>query len=192
MQRQSAMEDAGRGPTRQARPSERIEQAADRDLTPVIAESRRRGRHLKKFPEILHQAGAAKERPQQKREISKIIVEDCHEYVPEDGNRQLESIDQVRGNPHDNIDRSKMERSALGTSANDSKRSLKKSLSISKNLSRSIKNLKLDEISAVLNFQGVRQDNSLNTQAKDERPLSPMFNGAQEERGRPVGHQQSM
>ena len=122
----------------------------------MISESRHRGRHLKKFPGILSQAGAANDRPQPKREISKIIVEDCNDYMPDNGDRQLESIDQVRGNPHDNVDRSKMERSALGTSANDSKRSLKKNLSMSKNLSRSIKNLKLDEITAILNFQGIR------------------------------------
>ena len=64
-------------------------------------------------------------------------------------------MDQVRSSSHDYIDRSKVERSALGTSANDSMRSLKKSLSMSKNLSRSIRNLKLDEITAILNFQGV-------------------------------------
>lgn len=122
----------------------------------MISESRHRGRHLKKFPEILNQASAPQDRPRQKREISKIIVEDCNDYMPDDGDRQLESIDQVRGNAHENVDRSKMERSALGTSANDSKRSLKKSLSMSKNLSRSIKNLKLDEIAAILNFQGAR------------------------------------
>ena len=60
-------------------------------------------------------------------------------------------MDQVRSN-HDNTARSKMERSGLGTSANDSRRSFKKNVGQPKNQSRSTNNLKADEIAALLNF----------------------------------------
>lgn len=100
----------------------------------------------------------------------------------------------MQSGPHEQFDRSKMERSALGTSANDSKRSqksMKKSLSMSKNLSRSIRNLKHDEIPALLNFQGFRQEINMDGQAPEDRPLSPMFNGAQEDCSRPEAQVQS-
>ena len=84
------------------------------------------------------------------------------------------------------MERSKLERSAHGSSVNDSKRSFKKSLSKSKNLSRSIKNVHYDEISPILNFQGVRND--VNDMAKDDRPLSPMFNGGRDDYPVPVDH----
>ena len=54
------MEDAGKGVVRPSRHVDRAEQA-ERDVTPVIAESRHQGRHMRKFPEILSQTSAAKD-----------------------------------------------------------------------------------------------------------------------------------
>lgn len=62
---------------------------------------------------------------------------------------------------------------------------------MSKNLSRSIRNLKHDEIPALLNFQGLRNEINMDGQAPEDRPLSPMFNGAQEDCSRPEAQVQS-
>lgn len=132
---------------------------------------------------------AAEQQPQ-KREISNIVVQECNELpVDDEANKHFDSIDQVRCNPYDNLDPSKMDRSALGNSANDSKRSLKKSLSFSKNLSKSIKNLKHEDYAAILNLQGIRHEGHLGPMAKDDRPLSPMFNAALQDCSRPCVHQ---
>jgi len=131
---------------------------------------------------------------QPKREISKIIVEDCVEYAAvngENGAGHVESMDAARSNPHhasrDGPNGSKLERSGLGTSANDSKRSLKKSPTFSKNVSRSLRNMKLDDAAPILDFQGVRAEPDFNGPANDNRPLGPMLNEAHEAGGRYEG-----
>ena len=133
---------------------------------------------------------AALQPPTSRREISNIVSQEGSGLrIDDEANKHFDSIDQVRCNNYEHLDPSKVERSALGNSANDSKRSLKKSLSFSKNLSKSIKNLKHEDYGAILNLQGIRHEGQLGPAAKDERPLSPMFNTAMEESSRPAAHQ---